>query len=1334
MKTKNIILFFCLLLSIQIQAVHFRKLGPKNGLAHPAVFAISQDSIGRIWFGTAEGISIYDGKRVISHRPNPNISTSFKGNSVSKIVSNSKGDIFLKIDDTFVKYDIRKETFQTILDKGVLVVYSHQDTIWVITAYTLNRWDEKEGKLIKSCKLSAGTIYDFLIDDKGHKWFTYSNGLVYSDDDIHFKSIIKCKDMRTIFQANSGDIWIGSVNDGLFRIHPDGTLSTYNTSNAFSKGFYNNFIRSITEDKEGNIWFGTFNGLYKYDLQKDLFISHKRDGKAGSLSHSSVHSVFIDKKGILWAGTYFGGVNYVPVHEDTFTYYDASACTNSLSNPVVGDMTEDTHGNIWICTEGGGLNMLNPQREEIKHFETTIPPTYLPHINLKSILYDSETEKLFIGTNGKGLYTYNIKQNIFQQEINQKDAPHLRSINAMERDGERLFLSTNKNIYIYSLKSRKDTLIYRTNMYAHISLDTNKNLWIVEGKQVHKFDTHTLKELHTYDLEKQGIYGSVVRSFHSSEKDIYITTLGNGVLKLNQQNNQFEPFPVTSSPLLSQYCYQIKETNAHNLVITGDKGIIFLNKKGDILQSFSVGRYLPLDAFAKDCGLLISKNGTIYVGGTNGLIAATEKNENIHPTNNRIYFTELYVHNNLIHPNDQSGILSVGLPFTKEIRLPHNQNRIEILFSSQIPLENNQRIYEYRLKGIDKIWYQTVLKSVSYTNLPTGNYILEIREKNNSTQSAKETTQLKITILPPWYATWWAWLIWITLFLLITGFIINILYARKKMRDAIRKEQMEKQQMKEINEAKFKFFTSVSHEFRTPLALIIGQLEVLLLGNNLAPFIYGKLLKVIHQCQQLNNLVTELIEFRKYEQGRNILYVSAYPINQYIGDICDGFRELALQQNIDFKLEPCETETEVWFDGKQMIKVIYNLLSNAFKYTPKGGTIKIGLSVNEPENRLYIRITDSGVGIDAKDIPYIFERFYQANNKMPEQKQLFRAGIGLALVKSIVEEHLGTINVQSRIGEGSIFTISLQLGKEHLLNNQHIIFKNEEKDINTPLPILTDNILAPEKTEVEESSNPIDGEKPTIVLIEDNKELLDILVTIFSPLYITKTATNGQEGLEIIRKINPDLIVSDVMMPIMSGTELCIKIKNNIELCHIPIILLTALNMPEQHLEGLVRGADDYIYKPFSPQILLARCNNIIRSRRMLYKQFSQKAEADISLLATNNLDKEFLEKITFLIDENISDQEFSIDKLASEMYMGRTTFYNKFKSLTGMSPNDFINSHKLKRAAVLLRQDNSMSISEIADNLGFNSPNYFCRKFKEQFNVAPSQYKQKYQEERKEK
>lgn len=397
MNIKNIILFCLLLFSIQTQAVHFRKLGPKNGLAHPSVLTISQDSIGRIWFGTAEGISIYDGNKIISYKPTPGATNSFKGNAVSKIVSNSQGDVFLKIDDTFVKYDIRKETFHTLLDKGVLVVHSHQDTIWVITTYTLHRWDEKEGKLIKHCKLSAGTIYDFIIDDKGRKWFTHSNGVICSDDDVHFKKVINCRDMRSLFQSHSGDIWAGSINNGLFRIRPDGSVLAYNTANASSKGLYDNFIRGITEDKENNIWFGTFNGLYKYNIHKDLFTSYTREDKAGSISHSSVHPVFIDKGGILWIGTYFGGVNYTPVHEDMFTYYDASSCSNSLSNPVVGNMAEDDHGNIWICTEGGGLNMLDPQHREIKRFETSTFPFYLPHINLKAILYDPESQKLYIG-------------------------------------------------------------------------------------------------------------------------------------------------------------------------------------------------------------------------------------------------------------------------------------------------------------------------------------------------------------------------------------------------------------------------------------------------------------------------------------------------------------------------------------------------------------------------------------------------------------------------------------------------------------------------------------------------------------------------------------------------------------------------------------------------------------------------------------------------------------------------------------------------------------------------------------------------------------------------
>lgn len=1321
------IFLFLLFFSLQTQAVHFSNLGPKDGLAHPAVLSISQDSLGRIWFGTLEGISIYDGNKIISYKPNSGIGETplFKGNQVRQIVSSAKGDVFFRTNSALVKYDIRKGTFQTILDTGGFSLYSKKGDVWVTSNYLLYRWNEEEQQLVSQGRTSAGTIYDFLIDDKGRKWFTYTNGVVYTDDGEHFYNAISNKNIRELFQSSNGDIWVGSKDNGLFRIYPDGSVMTYNTDNAFDKGLYNNHIRGITEDKEGNIWFGTFNGLYKYNLRDDVFSVYTRDGKAGDISHSSVHPVFIDKDNILWAGTYFGGVNYASLHRHTFVFYNASAHSNTLSNPVVGAMTEDDKGNIWICTEGGGLNMLTPGQNSIRRFESGNFPYYRPHTNLKSILYDAKTEQLYIGTNERGLYTYDIRQNKFNPEIGQEKTSGLNTINAMERKGDTLFLSADKDIYVYSLKTRKAKLFQHPNMFANILLDAEQNLWVMTNKKIQIFDTATLELLHEYDLQEQGIHCVVTRAFQSSQKDMYIATQGNGVMRLNRQNNRFEPFPATPSSLLSNYCYQISETPSHDLIIVGDKGVAFVNREGEIQQTVPIGKYFPLDAFTKDCGLLVDRKGNIYIGGTNGLVVTHKKEQETPVANNGIYFAGLYVHNNLIRPGDSSGILSAELPFTQKISLPHNQNRIKIQFSTHASINYNQRVYEYRLKGVDKTWYQTTEKSVSYTNLTPGNYTLEVRESILFCPTPS-TAQLRITVLPPWYASWWAWIIWTALFLAGVAVIFNFLYARKKLRDSIRKEQMEKQQMKEINEAKFKFFTSVSHEFRTPLTLIIGQLEVLLQENNLSSFICNKLVKVIHQCRQFNNLVTELIEFRKYEQGRNTLHVSAHPVNRYITEIYDGFRELALQQGIQFSLTPCEEETQVWFDEKQMIKVIYNLLSNAFKYTPKGGTIAIALSTDTRRNLLFISVTDSGVGINEKDIPYIFERFYQADNEMPEQQQSFRAGIGLALAKSIIEEHQGTIDVKSRQGQGSTFTISLQLGKAHLCNNPHILFEEEQRTDDALSPLLPD--IHPEKEYIAEPEEGLaaEGGKPVIVLVEDNAELLEILVNIFSPLYTTRTASNGQEGLEIIREVHPDLVVSDIMMPVMSGTELCLKIKNNIELCHIPVILLTALNMPEQHLEGLIRGADDYIYKPFSPQILLARCNNIIRSRRILFRQFAQKAETDLALLATNNLDKEFLDKVTEIIDKNMSDPDFNIDRLASDMFMGRTSFYNKFKALTGMSPNDYINSYKLKQAAILLKQDNAMTISEISDSLGFSTPNYFCRKFKEQFGVAPSQYKQK--------
>lgn len=1322
-----ILYLLSILLPLQAYARHFYQLTTKDGLAHPSVLAIAQDSLGRIWLGTAEGISIYDGNRMDTYKPvaGENGETLFQGSLVNHIVCDKRGDVFFKTNKALVKYDIRKGTFHTLLKRSFFALYSHKGEIWVAYEYMLYRWDSERCEWQPVSKHPVGSVYDILMDDEGNKWFATGDGIIHSKGNDPFVNIIRGKGMRKLLLARDGSLYIGNQGNGLFRIMPDGTQICYNTGNSWDKGLHHDQVRELVEDQEGNIWFGTFGGIYCLDPQKEQFTHYTHDDRAGSLSHPSVYSLFISREGILWAGTYFGGACYTSLYREAFTCYNASSCSQGLSCPVVGNMVQDVRGDIWIGTEGGGLNKLHPATRLITQYSSADHSHWLPSSHLKSLFYLPDKDQLYIGTNGNGLFRYDIATERFTPLTGQDPSSPLNTVNKIVCRGDTLFLSANKSIYTYRLSTGTVSLFYQTDMFTNTCIAPQQQLWVVRNEILYLLSAQTGELLHTYDLNDQGINNKVVQVFCSRNGDIYITTLGNGIMKLDAVSNTFQRFPAHHSPLLSHYCYQIGETAEGTLAVTGDQGLTFINTNGQIERSFHIGRGVPLDAFSKDCGLLIGNNGNIYVGGTNGLAVLSPSAVKLPDRNpdERLYFTRLSVHNYPVTPNDESGILTEELPFTTQVELPHNANRIEIGFAFNF-LNHDQHIYEYRLKGIDRIWYRTTHTAIAYTNLPPGHYTLEVREAEGQHVYPSPTASLRITILHPWYDTWWAWLIYLCLLLVIARIIYVMTRARRRLRESIHKEQMEKQHIKEVTEAKFKFFTSVSHEFRTPLTLIIGQLE-LLQNNSLSPFLSNKLTKVIQQCNRLNNLVTELIEFRKYELGRNVLHVSPHLINGYVTEIYESFRPLAERQDIHFTLNCAAEDAEVWFDRKQMTKVIYNLLSNAFKYTPKGGSIHMTVDTGSQPGQILLSVTDNGVGMEEKDLPYIFERFYQADNPLPDQQQSFRAGIGLALAKSIIEEHGGNITVKSQVGQGSTFTIHFTQGRAHLENNPHIVFEQNDgsEKVMLPQPVLP---VEEEVTQPTQEENVTGGEedKPSVILVEDNAELLSILQDIFTPLYQVRTATDGRQALELIQQSQPDLVVSDVMMPVMNGTELCVKIKQNIELCHIPVVLLTALNLPQQHLEGLIKGADDYVCKPFSPQILLARCGNIIRSRRMLRQQLQYKTEPDLSLVATNPLDKEFLERVNALLESRVDDQYFGVEQLANEMCMGRTSFYNKFKALTGMSPNDFINRYKLRQAAVWFRKDSSLSITETAERLGFNTPNYFCRKFKEEFGMSPTQFK----------
>ncbi|WP_274225158.1 ATP-binding protein [Bacteroides fragilis] len=539
---------------------------------------------------------------------------------------------------------------------------------------------------------------------------------------------------------------------------------------------------------------------------------------------------------------------------------------------------------------------------------------------------------------------------------------------------------------------------------------------------------------------------------------------------------------------------------------------------------------------------------------------------------------------------------------------------------------------------------------------------------------------------------------------------------------SLEKERIEKEHIEEMNQAKLRFFTNVSHEFRTPLTLIISQVELMLQKNTIPPSLHNSIFRIRKHAQQMKLLISELLDFRKFDQNYIQLKLSEQSLNTFLEEVYLSFSAYASQKSISYHLKLLEQDISIWIDDWQMRKVLFNLLSNAFKHVPDKGEISI-LTSTTPD-QVVIAVKDSGNGISKEEQERIFDRFYQANNR--NKAIHVGTGIGLALTKSIIQLHHGTIEVESELNEGSCFIVKLPKTRDCFEKDTEVVFlESPEKE-----PMVQENTIPDENFMKKDDSTfetPLIDEreeKRKVLLVEDNVELLQVLKEIFSSLYQVVTAANGEEGLKQAFAEVPDLIVSDVMMPVMTGTEMCLKIKNNINLCHIPVVLLTALDTVDQNIEGLRRGADDYITKPFNAKILITRCNNLIRNRLLMQSRFAKDQILEINLLAANPIDKGFLDRVIKVVDKHIDNEDFDIGVLCQELGMGRTLLHTKFKALTGMTPNEFILNHRLKIASLMLKNEPYLQVAEISDRLGFGSPRYFSRCFKNQYNVTPMEYR----------
>ena len=676
---------------------------------------------------------------------------------------------------------------------------------------------------------------------------------------------------------------------------------------------------------------------------------------------------------------------------------------------------------------------------------------------------------------------------------------------------------------------------------------------------------------------------------------------------------------------------------------------------------------------------------------------------------------------------DETGVLTKAFPYTQKLKLSHNQNNLILSFAlPDYEQQLSQKQFQYKLDGFDKKWIKTSQTEVHYTNLDPGTYTLRVAAINNSSNQSGDITDkeisMQLTISAPWYATWWAFLLYIISFIGCLYYFISSRIAKRTLALSLEKERFEKQQIEQLNQEKLVFFTNVSHEFRTPLTLIISHIDIILQKSSLNPSIYNQILKIRKNAQQMSNLISELLEFRKLEQNHKTLQISQQDITPFLKEIYFSFVDYAHLRNIHYDFQLSETPTLCWFDSQLLEKVFFNLLSNAFKYTPDNGNIII--SGRTTDNEVEISISDTGSGIAKNDVSQIFARFFQANNQKPGEYSSPGTGIGLALSKTIVEKHHGTITVDSTLGKGSTFTVRLPRNADVFQADKNIQLSNQQQE-SSIVPGSLD-VLPETDTYLTESVHTENAEEKThtVLLVEDNEELLQLLTELFSPFYEVICATNGEEGLKQVYEHKIDLIISDIMMPKMSGTEMCLQIKNNIDYCHIPLILLTALNSTEQNIEGLNRGADDYITKPFHAQLLLARANNLIRSRLLMQHQFDKKPISAIDLTCINPLDKDILKRTAESIEQHIDDTEYDIPVLCKEVGIGRSLLYTKFKALTGMTPNNFILNYRLKHAAALLQQYPDIPIAEVSDRCGFSSPVYFSRCFKNQYGCTPQNYR----------
>ncbi len=1362
-------LFCTVYLSGQSTSWQFSNLNLQDGLSQISVLKIFQDSKGYMWFATRNGLNRYDGSRFVVYKHSKKDSLGLTDSHITALAEDSEQNLWVGTVNGLNRLNLKTNQITPYSKEACSLLYTSVRSLCVDSRGRLLVGTSK-GMCIYDRPTDTFRTFDLggkldgefipcIIETSDHKLLIGTAGQGFYVCDLDFNILnyfsthtqgktLPGNNVAAICEDSKGQIWIGTAFNGVAKVNlTTGSVLTYTNENS---ELPNNNIRCIVEH-DGTLFVGTFDGICSVHINDAGFKCFKVGARKGTLSHFSVYSLLVDNSGTIWVGTYSGGVNYFSKYNNRFYFHEPGSDSGHRFG-IYGSMAYHPSDKMYIATEGNGLLEYDIETGQYKYhlIDHASPLHYKYNRNiLKTVRVEGDI--VWCGTNKGSIYRFDIRTGTFS-----------------------LFYQVDKDMSIYHILRTTDGSLWmatsdptsglikftgHTPSYpkilpvsggerelipsARYLFEVRPGVYLIGTRNngLIKYDEGTRQTVcYTVDANEPSrqLYSNYVTSImRDSRGQIWVGTFGGGICLYDEEKGIIQKWTRENGLYEDDVCAIAEDRNQCLWISTND-GVSRFFPDHKTFVNYDRNNGIGVQELTPHSGLALP-NGDIAFSGSNGFVTFNPDNLVLNPFRPPVVFTGLMVNNEAVVPSE-TGVLTNVIDETGRIELEYDQNNISISYCGLSYIYPSQNRYAYRLRGYEEQWnYVGSRKEAYYTKLPPGSYTFEVKASNNDGIWNDEPRTLRIMVHPPLWGTWYAYTLYILVTLTVLGLIMYYITKKQNLERELAFKQKEKMQLEEFHQTKLRLFTNFSHELRTPLTLIISPLQELLQLSDFNLNVRNKLSLIFSNSQRLLLLVNQLMDIRKTQAGKMQLKIARDEVGAFLMEIYCAFNQIATANGVEFSFVKEEAPMNGWFDKSLFEKVVFNLLSNAFKYTRDGGAVTLTLhsadaltltaeqreslkesSADAPEfpsdtRFLYLTVADTGKGIPEHELKNIFSPFYQVEEKGGSQGP--GTGIGLSLAQSIVQLHHGAIWAESNQPHGAVFHVLIPISRS-AYREEEIVPNESDRIVPDVIPSAT-------------PAGPFNITKThTVLLVEDNDEVRTYVKEALEPYFYILEADNGEDAFNIAVDKYPDLIVSDIMMPRRDGLELCTMVKDDLRLAHIPVVLMTARSMVMQIKEGFSIGADDYIVKPFNMDVLIYRVKNLLESRDKLRKLYGKKFSPEsLGIEIVSGGDDRFTQKFFQVIEDNIANTDLNIDLLSREIGLSRANLYRKLKAITELSPTELIRNKRLEIAAKLLLESD-YTVSEISFHVGFNSHAYFTNSFKSVYGYSPSEFVLKHKKE----